>query len=227
MSAIDEAFFDAYQSCCALTTVWTARTPEDMVAGEVDPDGWIAWRLVSCDASVMKATLTALEREAGVHLPPSFRRWYGSRHTLDMDLSVVRLPTNPSNDPAGPLRQRLLAAKAFARPREIGLIPFGDEANDAGPLCFDPRAGGHPDSWPILYWDHDWAGTEREIGPVLFSSFDRLLIACTALLRRLEERRRNDPGSHPWEAHRADCIRALMEADPEGAGGPGRTYWVP
>ena len=110
----------------------------------------------------------------------------------------------------------------WERPLALGLLPFGDEGNDAGPLCFDTRASNDPDSWPITFWDHD--GPE-EIGPTLFSSFDALLRGCTAYMRCAAEARRRASDPQDRLASDADCLRSLMAADPQGAGSGGAGYW--
>jgi hypothetical protein len=228
MSPIDAAFFEAFARCSPLMTVQTERTPPEMIVRvDEESEGWIEWRLIPCEGAC-DPVLRDLERACRVVLPPSFRRWYGSYYTLDMDVSVVRLPENPSNDPGGPLR-RLLTNPAFREVRDLGLMPFGDEARgDAGPLCFDARGGGDPDAWPVTFWDHERAGMDQAIGPIMFSSFDRLLIGCTAYMHQFEQLKGAIAQRGRWTSqdHR-DCTQALMAADPEGAGGPGRAYWAP
>ena len=230
MGAQYDEFFEAVRECFGpLSVVRTDRTPGDMVVGPVAGSaGWVEWRMLRCRAD-LEPLYAELARGCGVAaLPGSFRRWYGARHTLDMDVSVVRLPHNPSNDPGGPLRETILGDDPFGeRPRELGLIPFGEEAMmDAGPLCFDPRGGGDSDAWPVTYWDQEWSGTEREVGPVIFSSFDGLIRGCVAYMRRFQRVKAeapDDPDS--WLDRRGECVESLMRADAAGAGGAGREYW--
>lgn len=222
-------FFDAYVRCFGpLVTVQTARTPPEMVIG---PDrrsrGWVQWRLLPCDVD-LEPRFLELEHRCGHAFPATFKRWYSSCFTLDMDLSVVRLPANPSNAPLVPLAEIALGSSVHsARPLELGLLPFGDEAMmDAGPICFDTRDGGAPDNWPIRYWDHEYNSTPEEVGPVIFSSFGKLTECCTKyMLCFAAVRERLPDASDEWLDHRGECIRAMMEADPSGAGGPGREYW--
>ncbi len=223
ISAIDSAFFAAYAQWIDVPkTVRTAKTPLDMIVAD-DPTsaGWVEWRLLQCDRERVARALDELERDSRIRYPPSFRRWYSTYYTLDMDVSVARLPDNPSNAPGQSLR-RISSDSFGAAALACGLVPFGGEAMmDAGPLCFDPRGGGDPDGWPIRFWDHEWAGTDEVISPIVFSRFDRLLEACTAYMRRFAEvRRRASTG----EA-RAEGLQALIASDPQGAGGPGCDYW--
>ena len=230
MSSPYDEFFETYRACFGpLHTVRTRHTPEEMVVGAVPgSDGWVEWQMIPCQAD-LRPLYAELAKACGVPaLPSSFLRWYWSRCTLDMDVSAVRLPANPSNDPGGPLREQVLGCgRHWTPPLEPGLIPFGDEAMmDAGPLCFDARRKGDPDGWPVRYWDHEWAGSEREVGPIIFSSFDALAAGCVAYMRRflvVQQAAPDDEDS--WLDRRGECLEALMKADPAGAGGPGREYW--
>ena len=221
------AFFDAYQRCFApLKVVLTARTPREMlVSDRPDESGWVEWRVVPC-ASDLAHEFAEIERQLGRALPTSFKRFYGSFHVLDLDLGIVRLPANPSNAPLGPLRDDLFNA-AYQRPRDLGLIPFGGEAlMDAGPLCLDPRASADPEQWPVRYWDHEWAGEPGEVGPPIFSSFEKLLACCTRYLTKFVRVKASAPDDPTrWRKERGRCIESMLDFDPAGAGGPGRLYW--
>jgi hypothetical protein len=164
-------------------------------------------------------------------MPPSFKEWYGAFFTLDMDISVIRLPANPSSAPLQPLEE--LTAESdpvYEAARSLGLIPFGDEAMmDAGPLCFDGRGGSDPDRWPVTYWDHEWEGTDQQIGPPIFSSFEKLIECCTHYMNAAADAKASptsDGGEEddPVKA-RGEWISSMIALDPNGAGGPGRAYW--
>lgn len=219
---ITEAFFRAFCSQgTRLHTVRTKDTPSEMVIAERG-GGWVDWRLIPGDGR-LASILDQLQHEAGVRLPPSFLHWYSSYFTLRVDLGILTLPANPINTPGRHLRTILLSDDHFSRKaRDRGLIPFGDEGLlDAGPLCFDPTSDADSDRWAVRYWDHEWEGTEAEVGPVIFSSFERLLVATTAFMDTFEI----SPGADQTRANREACLRALVSADPHGAGGPGLDYW--
>lgn len=98
-----------------------------------------------------------------------------------------------------------------------GLLPFGEEGNDAGLLCFKVE-GGDPDRWPVTYWDYD----EPEAGrPLLFSSFDMLLRCTTAYLRLFAE----TPDLTVPRGRDPRMAEVIIQTDPEGAGKSGAEYW--
>src|SRR5690242_9850970 len=94
-------FFDLYARCFGpLAAVQTPRTPPEMIVGPAPcgSKGWIQWRYIPCGDDVIQK-FGALERGTRSTFPPSFKRWYCTNHTLDMDAAIVRLPANPSNAP--------------------------------------------------------------------------------------------------------------------------------
>lgn len=194
--------------CCVLTD----RTPTNMIVRtSTDSPGWIEWRMVR-QPPAAQDRYDSLEAELGCRFPDSFKSWHSRYYTLDMDIEIARLPSSPSNDPLGPLCQRILGGD---RPRELGLVPFGDEGMmDAGDLCFDARAPRDDADWPIVYWDHEWERSPHEIGPTIFSNFAKLLECAIHFLQ----------GDHRFGARR-HRIAGFFDIDPDGAGGPGREYW--
>ncbi|HEV2296049.1 MAG TPA: SMI1/KNR4 family protein [Tepidisphaeraceae bacterium] len=217
MNPSHRRFFEAYQQCFApLRTVRTAATPQEMIVRPVvDSPGWVEWKLMPCNVDLADE-FAALERQLGHSWPPSFKEWYGSYFTLCMDVSVVALPENPSNAPLRPLQERVAKPDPFDQAaRSLGLIPFGSETMmDAGPLCFDPRGGSDPDRWPVTYWDHEWDGTDQQIGPPIFSCFEKLIECCTHYMDAAAGVRAS-----------GDDLMSMIALDPDGAGGPGRPYW--
>jgi hypothetical protein len=96
-----------------------------------------------------------------------------------LDCGIMRFEASPSG---APLRQ--LRALVFDgwEPEAIagqGLLAVADDGNDAGPLCLDTRAGGSPETWPVVLWDHDW----EQVTARPFSSAERMLACITHLLQ--------------------------------------------
>ena len=226
MNASNRRFFEAYERWLTpLATVRLPATPQEMIVRPVGHSpGWVEWKLMPCNVD-LAGPFTALERQLGHSWPSSFKEWYGAFFTLDMDLSIVRLPENPSNAPLQPLEKRVAKPDPFDQAaRSLGLIPFGDEAMmDAGPICFDPRGGSDPNRWPVTYWDHEWAGTDQQIGQPIFSCFEKLIECCT---HYMEAAAGAKASGDDLLRIRGTLLRSMITLDPDGAGGPGREYWT-
>jgi hypothetical protein len=88
LATLDREYFDAFRAAFEpLKTVLTRSTPREMIAGEVDQEGWVEWRMLPC-SQPLEDVFERYARAAGHPLPPSFRRWYSSMHTLDGDCGV-------------------------------------------------------------------------------------------------------------------------------------------
>lgn len=197
----------------------------DALAADVGPDD----KPVPCNDDLAPAWAD-IERRAGVTLPHTFKAWAAACCTDHIDLGILRLPANHPSDPLAEVRRAVCGeTSCHRRPRELGLVPFGgEEGNDAGPLCFDARAGADPEAWPVRFWEHDAPrGDAREIGPLLFSSFAKLLECCTRyLIREVEAVQAHGGGPDAPFPPLTPHIREFFDIDPAGAGGPGRAYWT-
>lgn len=171
---------------------------------------WYSWRPTPSRHD-LTPWFDKLRAQHNLTLPPSFRLWYNAYATRNAETDVARLPCNPPDDSGVGLRQHLDPRSFADIPRELGLIPFADERNDAGPICFDPRAGGDPDRWPVVYWDHEYGLDPSGIFP-LFSCFPAMLRAITAYLE--------------CDGDEEARLIALLDADPDGADDAAGDYWT-
>lgn len=133
MASLDDEFFAAFEAASGpLKTVHTAATPQDMLAGPVDADGWVEWRMRPCPISLDDVFATYAQA-AGKSLPSSFRRWYAGTFTLDGDCGLLRLPANPSNAPGKPLLKR--GSGLLIDNRQSGPATADGRSTDAGGLA--------------------------------------------------------------------------------------------
>jgi len=217
MNAIYQDFFSAFElSNAPLGVVYLPEHDPEMLIGTPDTNGYIMWKFLDCEQPMVEV-FSQYEKTAGRQLPESFKNWYAFKYSLDLDASVVSLPVNPKHSPGKGLLKKVMPGNDFwERPLALGLLPFGEENfMNAGPVCFDTRIGGDPNNWLIRYWNHEWIDHPNEIGPVMFSSFDRLILAVTEFLKH----------AYGEGIAQNQAIDAMMAADPEGAGGSGRKYW--
>lgn len=187
--------------------------PEDMLISGPNLHRRIEWKLIERYKGV-DPRFKEFEEEIGYRLPESFKLWQSRYYILDGHAHILYLPISPTNDPFGELRDLFFNW----RPEHVsqrGLIAFGEERLGIGPLCFDARQRLPESDWPILYFDHENPDPDDAIGPVLFSSFEKLLACCVHYL--------SGPGTDDWT--RKEQIPEFFDIDPSGAGGPGREYW--
>ena len=96
-----------------------------------------------------------------------------------VDCGIVRFEASP---PGAPLRELRALVFDSWEPEAIagqGLLAVADDGNDGGPLCLDTQAGGSPEAWPVVLWDHDW----QKVTARPFSSAERMLACLTHLLQ--------------------------------------------
>lgn len=212
---IDRFYALNYAKGPLFTYVARGRAPADMVISGPTLSGRIEWKLVERCPGIDPA-FESFEAEIGYRLPESFKLWNSRYYTLDGHAHILYLPTSPTNDPFGQLRDYFFNYRP-ENLSQIGLIPFGEERIGIGPLCFDTRQTNSVD-WPIRYFDHDSSSDDAiddAIGPIIFSSFYKLLECCVHYL--------SGPRADHWSC--LERIPDFFELDPAGAGGPGREYW--
>jgi hypothetical protein len=98
---------------------------------------------------------------------------------------------------------------------------------DAGPVCFDTRHQFADGDCPIVFWDHEWVDTEKEIQPMFSNSaamFRCLLFITQAPLGFFHhDATRDDPALLP---KKRELLRQFLNLDPEGAGSAAKDYWT-
>ena len=203
---------------------WPGKLPDAMRDDSIPPShDWIGWKPIPSTAT--DADLNDLERETGLRFPPLYRDFLKYRHFVDLTEVGVGFERHLSHDWAKTLR------KAYSHSRErilgAGLLPFGFESQmDAGPVCFDTKHRDADGDCPVVFWDHEWIGSEKEVRPMFSSSakmFGCLTIAASNDLSIVYHDESDDPGSL---AMKRALLAKFLSLDPEGAGGPAFDYWT-
>ena len=186
-------------------------------------DDWRLWKAV--DSTVTDDTLDRLERTLQMRLPPSYRALLKYKHFYE--LPAVGVSFEPHV--IGRWEERLMAAYEAWDPERIigiGLIPFGSETfMDAGPVCFDTRNRLQDGECPVVFWDHEWIGTDREVQPMFSSSlkmFEAQRFVAENEFRFLFHEEEYPPGVVQNAVRQ---IQRFLAIDPDGAGGAARSYW--
>ena len=123
--------------------------PPDMVAGPIDAEGWVPWRMLP--STVAEADVARLEEALPAPFPPLFRAYLTARFTLGMDW--FDLPNLPSDHPLGELETAMNRWPALW---DVGYVCFADNAEGgAGPLCFDLRNRLPDGDCPVVLFDQE------------------------------------------------------------------------
>jgi hypothetical protein len=184
---------------------------------------WLPWKPIP--STVLDSDLDEMEKEIGLRFPPLYRNFLQYLHFYDL-ASCVQWEPHVVNQWKKQLRQ---VYKGWYPERILGkgLIPFGSEPfMDAGPACFDTGQRLPDGDCPIVFWDHEWVGTKKEICP-MFSSMAKMLeclkFEAQAEIRFIYHDESDKSEDLPKKKH---LLSEFLSLDPIGAGGIARNYWT-
>lgn len=205
-----EQFFEAYWKP-GMKSVYNDYTPKEMMQSTINKDGWYEWKL-------MPGTLTMddykkVTSKYGANYPDNFIEWHRRYFFEDGDCSIVRFPHSLPTRPLAKIIENL----NWYIPEQLiplGLIPFADEGNDAGPLVFDTRNAIQMEDYPIRVYDHEFGGDLSGLSDIIFSSFSKMLDCLTHFLTQTNSK------------NRFEAIPDFFDIDPKGAGSTGKSYWL-
>ena len=179
MNIVENYFETAYKEMLiedSNLAVLTPDFPEDMInKSRSEENDWIYW--VPVDSQVTDEQLKAFEAKYNFNYPVLYKYLLKYKHFYELQNLCIRFEVHLSNN----WQKYLIDLYESWLPERIikkGLIPFGSECfMDAGPVCFDLR-NSNPDNCPVVFWDHEWVNTEKEIQP-LFSSIQKMFESLT------------------------------------------------
>jgi hypothetical protein len=166
-----EAFVKVFLATMGSTSA--PGVPEPMRVGSPDEYGWSAWRPV--ESPIKEKDIAAIERFIGAKLPPLFKAYLTHKALLMTNFGILSLPEIRSDRPLEDVRAylNLLATDPYLRSR--GYVPFGQEGNGGGPLCFDTKRPNGEGDYPIMYVDHEREREAGYVGVQMWDSFAHLL----------------------------------------------------
>ena len=202
------------------------KLPDQMRDFAIPPSNdWLGWRPIP--STVTDSVLHALEHETGLAFPPLYRDFLQYQHFVTLTEAGVRFEPHLCND----WQERLRSAYFRSWPRnriiDVGLLPFGSEAwMDAGSVCFDTSRRRGDGDCPVVFWDHEWVNTDREVR-LMFSScakmFECLAVVAATDLRFFHHDHNDDPSLLP---KKQELMARFLLIDADGAGGSARDYWT-
>lgn len=205
---------------------WPGKLPDSMRDELIPPsDDWLGWKAIP--STVTEVDLNALERETELSFPPLYRDFLRYRHFVGLTERGVCFERHLSNDWSKVLRNAYFHSWARERILDVGLLPFGSETQmDAGPVCFDTKRRDAAGDCPVVFWDHEWVGTEKEVQPMFSSSakmFECLRVAAANDVNFFYHGESDDPDLLP---KKRVLLAEFLNTDLKGAGGPAREYWT-
>ena len=193
-----------------MSSVYTDIVPKEMMQSEVDEEGWYEWKLMTGTLSV--ENYNEVEKRFKAKLPDNFINWHKRYFFDDGDCSLLRLP---NSFPTKPLESIVTLLDNSVYLVSQGLIPFGDEGNDTGPLVFDTRNQTDSQDFPIRVHDHEYYNDLNGLSEIIFSSFNKMLECITHFLTEMENETKQS----------FEIIPDFFKIDPDGAGNTGEGYW--
>lgn len=168
-------------------------------------DDWRPWKAIPSTAS--GSDISNLERISGLRFPSAYQDFLRYRHFVDLTEKGMRFERHL---PGRWQRDLEELYRAYREVIALRLLPFGSESfMDAGPVCFDFRAPTVSDDPPIVFWDHEFAGTKKAIQP-MFSGVSAMFRCLTVVA----------------EANDKVPLDQFFAEDPVGAGGMAKDYWM-
>lgn len=200
--------------------------PAEMRDSENPPmDDWLAWKPIP--SSVTDEDIIELETHFGGNLPAEYIALLKYVHFYDLTEHGVRFERHI----VGEWKKRLIDRYDTYQadfPNGSHLVPFGDETfMDAGPVCFDFKNRHRNGDCPVVFWDHEWSNTEKEIRP-LFSSAHKMFESLHLVAASRINFCYHDPDYDAADVlpHKQLLLSDFLAIDPDGAGGPAREYWT-
>ena len=205
---------------------WPGKLPDAMRDESIPTSNdWIGWRPIP--STVTPQDLNGLEKETGLKYPPLYREFLQYKHFVGLTEFGVRFERHL----IGAWQETLRKAYFRCWPRELvvdrGLLPFGSESlMDAGAVCFDTRKPAQDGDWPVVIWDHEWVGTEKEVRP-MFSSCTRMF-ACLLFVANNDVNfvYHDEADDNSLLPQKQDLLQRFLAIDPDGAGGSAYEYWT-
>jgi hypothetical protein len=187
-------------------------------------DDWKGWKLIP--STVTQSDLQRIERTHNVELPKSYKDLLQYKHFYDLACFGFRFTPNPIDLWTEEI-QRALNGYMPERIIKRGYIPFGHESfMDAGPVCFDATNKEANDDYPIVFWDHEWINTEKEIS-LMFSSTSKMFECMIFALKQDNNFFYSDEDdSTEVKTLKKETMKQFLSIDPTGAGAIGKDYWT-
>jgi len=152
--------------------------PEELRGDWSSDDGWYSWKAIP--SPVSWNDLAALEQRFGIKFPPLFSAYFLYKQILDGDYGIVRMPDMRPPSPLQELESQMMIYFKSPSLQAHNLIPFGQDGNDGGPICFKTDLPTPEGDYPVYFTDHERLSDSKYAGEERWGSFESLITAIEA-----------------------------------------------
>lgn len=147
--------------------------PPDLRGDPFLDDDWFYWTAVP--SPVTADDLDDLEQQYRVSLPPLFREYFLYKQILDGDFGIVRMPDMCPPDPLASLKSQMSEFSNCEALQNHALLPFAQDGNDGGPICFKTDEPTLYGDYPVYFTDHELLLRPTYSGEKCWDSFEHLI----------------------------------------------------
>jgi hypothetical protein len=151
-----KVYAENYHRMSVASVDGSGGVPPEMFDGDVDNQGWVAWKMLPSTLSL--DDVVRLETEFAVEFPPLFRAYllagfqlFDQIHSSRYDQLIFNTDV-PSNMPLEPIRSLIQAWNPLL---SAGYVPFAQWGDGWGPMCFDIEKRRDDRDCPVVWIDHE------------------------------------------------------------------------
>lgn len=136
---------------------------------------WDDW--IEVESPVVESDLKAMEVKYGFTFPELLKSYFKYKIIFDGDFGLYRFPDMTPDKPLDGLESQISVVDDFPKFHENQLIPFAQDGNDGGPICFKYSQDAIANGFPIYFVDHELFNRQDYDGELIHDSFMDLLQA--------------------------------------------------
>lgn len=191
----------------------------------LNKSGLYNWKAIPSRVKI--SDIKKLEKKIEHLFPPLYKDFLMHQHYIRLAEEGVRFPEHTPYNWYKTLLNLYFNSWIPERIIGVGLIPFGAESFwDAGPVCFDTRKQMGDGDCPVVFWDHECIGSEKEIHTIFSSSQKMFQCLQFAASKEINFFYINAAEPDNQLSEKEELLDQFLSIDPIGAGGPGKDYWT-
>ena len=149
--------------------------PESFRVDPSDDSEWTEW--LAMPSPVTDRQLDAIESEFQILMPSVLREYFSHIQLLDGDFGMISMPHMRPPDPLSDLRHQIEIVNSHDIFQRRSMLPFAQDGNDGGPLCFQCANDTRVLDAPVFFLDHELLNNDTYQGERRWNSFVEMLTA--------------------------------------------------